>query len=120
MKCATELPVSTWIKLIKCYIGKATEGFSKSLKIWNPTPYCIYRIHTHMAKIKNTDIVMINTKFGILLTSEEEGGWDREYKGSFQWYLLSFYFFAACDRMGMCFISLSYVKNISEHTYKNR
>lgn len=30
-----------------------------------------------MAKIKNTDIVMLNTKFGILVTSEEEGGWDR-------------------------------------------
>lgn len=30
-----------------------------------------------MAKIKNTDIVKINTKFGILLTSEEEGGWDQ-------------------------------------------
>lgn len=47
MKCAIELPVSTWIKLIKCYIGKATEGFSKSLKIWNPTPYCLQDIYTY-------------------------------------------------------------------------
>lgn len=84
-----------------------------------PNPIlCLQDTYTYGKNKKH--IVMINTKFGILLTSEEEGGWDREYKGSFQWCLLSFYFFPACDCMGMCFISLSYLKNISEHTYKNR
>lgn len=44
-----------------------------------PNPIlCLQDTYTHgKKKKKNTDIVMINTKFGILLTSEEEGGWDQ-------------------------------------------
>lgn len=71
-----------------------------------PNPIqCLQDTYTYGQTI-NPGIAMVSTKFEIRVTSEEEGAWGQgKTKGALVVFV-SFYFFAACEYMDMCFISL--------------